>query len=469
MPGSFDPYHRWLGISPKDQPPSHYRLLGVDLFESDLNVIESAADRQMAHVRTFQAGKHSDQSQRILNELAAAKLTLLSPEKKNAYDQALKDEIAAKAPELKPLPKVRAIPVAADEALKIASPEPRGSALGHVEIRQSAANEGTRRRVRSIWQRPVVLGGVVTGAIVLIWLGSLFNPGGGSTVGSRDNDLPITVAVDPPEIPPPSRETPEPPEPPAEDFTQSSQTPGGHLAATEPNADRTGGANADAAEQNKGSAASTDPDTADQDANPPAFADNGVVAQDANVAEEDNENDPTSPEPQAPPPEPGTEVAPLPDGSFPGLIGFVSLRDKGMTELVLQYQPGTSICDETLKPLFDEHGVTGTRIEVILKGELELPKTTTIIVRQNGGSGGEGPRRLLINNLLVASVDPDGATEYRQKLNAGRHPVTWVFSGTKFGEGNRIEILDADTNQPLSVAYRQRIPEGSKPLAVGSQ
>ena len=31
----FDPYHDWLGIAPKDQPPNHYRLLGVDLFEAN--------------------------------------------------------------------------------------------------------------------------------------------------------------------------------------------------------------------------------------------------------------------------------------------------------------------------------------------------------------------------------------------------------------------------------------------------
>ena len=29
----FDPYHQWLGISPKDQPPNHYRLLGIDVFD----------------------------------------------------------------------------------------------------------------------------------------------------------------------------------------------------------------------------------------------------------------------------------------------------------------------------------------------------------------------------------------------------------------------------------------------------
>ena len=59
MAHSFDPYHQWLGISPKDQPPNHYRLLGVDLFESDLDVISNAADQRMAHVRSFQTGQHA--------------------------------------------------------------------------------------------------------------------------------------------------------------------------------------------------------------------------------------------------------------------------------------------------------------------------------------------------------------------------------------------------------------------------
>ena len=42
MSEAFDPYHRWLGISPKDQPPDHYRLLGIEQFESDLRVIGAA-------------------------------------------------------------------------------------------------------------------------------------------------------------------------------------------------------------------------------------------------------------------------------------------------------------------------------------------------------------------------------------------------------------------------------------------
>ena len=90
MSGAFDPYYKWLGIPPHEQPPDHYRLLGLARFEPDTDVIESAADRQMAHVRSYQSGKHSDASQRLLNEIAAARLCLLTSAKKAAYDIQLK-------------------------------------------------------------------------------------------------------------------------------------------------------------------------------------------------------------------------------------------------------------------------------------------------------------------------------------------------------------------------------------------
>ncbi len=37
---TFAPYHKWLGIPPADQPANHYRLLGLNLFESDPDVID---------------------------------------------------------------------------------------------------------------------------------------------------------------------------------------------------------------------------------------------------------------------------------------------------------------------------------------------------------------------------------------------------------------------------------------------
>jgi hypothetical protein len=91
MEPSFDPYHKWLGIPPDEQPPNHYRLLGIRPFEADPEVIQSAADQRMAHLRTYQTGRHADWSQRLLNEVAAAKICLLTPAKKAAYDQKWSD------------------------------------------------------------------------------------------------------------------------------------------------------------------------------------------------------------------------------------------------------------------------------------------------------------------------------------------------------------------------------------------
>lgn len=86
MAADFDPYHKWLGIPPTQQPPHLYRLLGIDLFETDADVIANAADRQMGHVRSMASGPYAAASQNLLNELATAKLYLLDPRKKAVYD-----------------------------------------------------------------------------------------------------------------------------------------------------------------------------------------------------------------------------------------------------------------------------------------------------------------------------------------------------------------------------------------------
>ena len=90
---NFNPYLKWLGI--RSSSPDHYQLLGIERFESDADVIASAADRQMAHVRKYQNGPQAAQSQELLNELAAAKICLLTPDKKLAYDIALSTENVA--------------------------------------------------------------------------------------------------------------------------------------------------------------------------------------------------------------------------------------------------------------------------------------------------------------------------------------------------------------------------------------
>ena len=44
MSAEFDPYYEWLGIVPKDQPPHHYRLLGIQPFETDPHLIETPVE-----------------------------------------------------------------------------------------------------------------------------------------------------------------------------------------------------------------------------------------------------------------------------------------------------------------------------------------------------------------------------------------------------------------------------------------
>jgi formylglycine-generating enzyme required for sulfatase activity/serine/threonine protein kinase len=102
MSDKFDPYYEWLGIPPREQPPHHYRLLGIDIFEGNTTVIANAADQRMAHLRTFQAGKHSQDSQRLLNEVAKARVCLLKAEKKATYDQELRQH-AQSATKAKPV------------------------------------------------------------------------------------------------------------------------------------------------------------------------------------------------------------------------------------------------------------------------------------------------------------------------------------------------------------------------------
>ncbi|MCX7425436.1 MAG: hypothetical protein NTW96_07405 [Planctomycetia bacterium] len=98
MAEHFDPYLQWLGIRDPERPPNHYTLLGVQPFESDPDVLANAADRQMAHVRTFQTGRHAIETQQLLNELAAATVCLLNPARKAPYDAWLGSRQPASTP-----------------------------------------------------------------------------------------------------------------------------------------------------------------------------------------------------------------------------------------------------------------------------------------------------------------------------------------------------------------------------------
>lgn len=95
MAEGFDPYYKWLGIPPKDQPPHHYRLLGIEVFEDDRDVIDAAANRVMSYLKDMSTGDDAAHSQTLLNEISRARICLLNADKKTAYDEQLRQDLKA--------------------------------------------------------------------------------------------------------------------------------------------------------------------------------------------------------------------------------------------------------------------------------------------------------------------------------------------------------------------------------------
>jgi len=164
MPPTFDAYHRWLGISPKDQPPHHYRLLGIDLFESDPEVIRDAAEQRIAHVRRYQLGPNAALSQQILNELAGAKACLLDQERKAAYDAQLYQQMADRGLNATAAGAEPAALVPPPGSVPLESP-PREADQGPLEFPLIAPRPVRRpspRRVGGLlWLVPLVLSGSI--------------------------------------------------------------------------------------------------------------------------------------------------------------------------------------------------------------------------------------------------------------------------------------------------------------------
>lgn len=91
----FDPYHKWLGIPPREQPPNYYRLLRLTLFEPDLEVIENAFEKEMADLKTHVSGQYVEFVVELSRELVTARDCLIDADKKAEYDAALRERLGA--------------------------------------------------------------------------------------------------------------------------------------------------------------------------------------------------------------------------------------------------------------------------------------------------------------------------------------------------------------------------------------
>jgi WD40 repeat protein len=160
----FDPYHIWLGIPPEDQPPSHYRLLGIPELESNPDVIDGAAEQRTIYLRTFQAGDQASLAEKLLNEVSAARICLLNTESKATYDQQL---LAATRPD----------PVPAPAAVHNDPPGVGGEQPTMPVWSPPVRELPQRRRIsQTIWQQPRMLA-VAGGLVAMILLVAVLNSG----------------------------------------------------------------------------------------------------------------------------------------------------------------------------------------------------------------------------------------------------------------------------------------------------
>jgi hypothetical protein len=208
MSEHFDPYYTWLGIPPEEQPPDHYRLLGIRRFENNAEAIANAVEQKTTHLRSHLGGPRAPAAEGLLKELSQARECLLNPDRKGAYDRELRQKDAPKVSKeqssqsfVKP-PAPRKPPSRASAAVASATATVPVSDSGLVPVAMYPADPlfaepapqayypqppakawhppGSHRPLRPLWQQPLVLfaavlvgmsvmGVIAVGAIIIGW------------------------------------------------------------------------------------------------------------------------------------------------------------------------------------------------------------------------------------------------------------------------------------------------------------
>jgi WD domain, G-beta repeat len=80
-----DLYWEWLRVPPEKRPPNHFDLLGLPADVADVAAIEQAAGRQVQRVKEQLDGPQAAEGAKLLQEIAAARTTLIDPAKRARY------------------------------------------------------------------------------------------------------------------------------------------------------------------------------------------------------------------------------------------------------------------------------------------------------------------------------------------------------------------------------------------------
>ena len=159
MREDFDPYYVWLGIPPREQPPDHYRLLGITQFESDADVIRNAAEQRMRYLRTV-TGPRARRAQQLVNEIVAAQRILSEDTSREKYNALITESPLAKRRGVSP----PAVSTPGFEPPAIDTPSYRR------RTRHTRNSEGDDPRRVQVKIMAALIPGVVVVVIGIIWM-----------------------------------------------------------------------------------------------------------------------------------------------------------------------------------------------------------------------------------------------------------------------------------------------------------
>ncbi len=228
MPEDFDPYRKWLGIPAKDQPPHHYRLLNIEPFEKDADVISNAADARTAQLKQYQSGEHAEAAKKIGKEIVEARVCLLNGKKRAAYDKQLRSQL--KSDRRKSLPMAAPLSAGTDSA---------GAGIPSFGSPSVAAHVSDRSGRKKKQPVAVIVVGAATAVAILVALGMFLTQNKDKDVAkqpgtARPADAPGAQPADPAGISDPGAVSdptdPAPPTPSEPSGIPSQPNPGASVA-----------------------------------------------------------------------------------------------------------------------------------------------------------------------------------------------------------------------------------------------
>ncbi|MDB5329551.1 MAG: type fimbrial assembly protein PilB [Phycisphaerales bacterium] len=158
-----DEYSQWLRIPPDvSRPPNHYALLGLPTFCADAKAIEEAADRQLERLDRHALDPDLErraQCQRMMDEVAQARLTVIHPQRRAAYDRRLI------ANGVVPVSDAQSDPTTASE-IPAADAAPAQEESTPTSIDQWLRRARVGAEAYSAW----IIGAAVTGVFVTVYL-----------------------------------------------------------------------------------------------------------------------------------------------------------------------------------------------------------------------------------------------------------------------------------------------------------